>query len=116
MIVEERIYTMRTGATAEYLRLYQDEGLPIQRRYLLAMLGYYTTEIGPLNQVIHLWAYRSFEDRLSRRAAMRQDPGWAPYLRKIHPLVLRMENKLLLPAPFFDLTPFLPAKPGESGP
>src|SRR5258706_15097864 len=59
MIVEHRTYTMKPGTIPEYFRLYQSEGLPIQRRYLPAMIGYYTTELGPLNQVIHLWAYQS---------------------------------------------------------
>jgi hypothetical protein len=103
MIVEMRTYTLRAGALAEYFRHYESEGLPIQRRCLPAMVGYYSTEIGPLNQVIHLWAYRSLEERASCRAAMRADPGWAAYLAKIHPLLLGMENKLLNPAPFFDL-------------
>jgi hypothetical protein len=107
MIVEHRTYTMKPGAIPEYFRLYQAEGMPIQQRYLPAMIGYYTTEFGPLNQVIHLWAYDSLEQREACRAAMRQDPGWAPYLAKIHPLIQSMESKLLLPAPFFDLKRFL---------
>jgi hypothetical protein len=48
-----------------------------------------------------MWGYDSFEDRLKRREAMRQDPRWAPYLKKIQPLFSHQESKLLLPAPFF---------------
>jgi len=107
MIVEHRTYTLKAGKLAEYFRHYESEGMPIQRRYLPAMVGYYSTEIGPLNQVIHLWAYRSYEERTRCREAMRADPGWAPYLSKIHPLIVAMETKLLTPARFFDLTPFL---------
>ena len=103
MIVEHRTYTFKPGTVPEYFRIYQAEGMPIQRRYLPAMVGYYVTEFGPLNQVIHLWAYDSLEHRETCRAAMRRDPAWAPYLAKIHPLLESMESKLLLPAPFFDL-------------
>ena len=101
MLVEERIYTLHTGKTAEYLRHYEAYGLPVQRQYLDRLLGYYTTEIGPLNQVIHMWGYESFEDRLRRREAMRADPRWKPYLQKIQPLIAHQEAKLLLPTSFF---------------
>jgi len=101
MLVEERIYTLYTGKLAEYFRIYEAEGLPVQQQYLGRMLGYYQTEIGPLNQVIHMWGYDSFEDRMKRRTAMRADPRWAPYLQKIQPLFQHQECKLLLPAPFF---------------
>ena len=103
MFVEERIYTFKVGKLKEYLEIYEREGMPIQRRYLPRLIGYYTTEIGDLNQVVHLWAYASFEERTRCRQAMRADPGWVPYLAKIHPLLLKQENKLLVPAPFFDL-------------
>ena len=101
MLVEERIYTLYAGKTAEYFKHYEAEGLPVQKQHLGRMLGYYTTEIGPLNQVIHMWGYDSFEDRMKRRDAMRNDPRWAPYLQKIQPLFQHQECKLLFPASFF---------------
>ena len=103
MIVEERTYTLRMGKLPEYLRVYEHEGRLIQREYLPHCVGYYLTEIGPLNQVIHLWAYDSFEHRAECRAKMRADPRWPGYLAKIHPLLLKQRCKLLTPAPFFDL-------------
>ena len=101
MLVEERIYTLYVGKQTEYLQIYESDGLPVQRQYLGRMLGYYFTEVGPLNQVIHMWGYDSFEDRITRRAAMRADPRWAPYLKKIQPFSLHQESKLLFPASFF---------------
>ena len=101
MLVEERIYTLNVGKLGEYFRIYEAEALPVQRQYLGRMLGYYSTEVGPLNQVIHIWGYDSFEDRMKRRQAMRADPRWSPYLQKIQPLIRHQETKLLLPAPFF---------------
>lgn len=50
MIVEQRIYTLYSGKTAEYLRLYEAEGLAIQRPILGNLIGYFSTEIGPLNR------------------------------------------------------------------
>ena len=104
MIVEERIYSLNIGAVPEYLRLYEAEGLEIQRRILGRMVGYFSTECGPLNQVVHLWAYDSFEDRTQRRTDLVRDPRWQSYVKKIRPLVIAQENKILVPAPFSPQT------------
>lgn len=100
MIVEERIYTLHTGKVPEYIRHYESEGLAIQQPILGRLVGYFTTEIGPLNQVIHMWGYDSFEDRAKRRAELGADPRWKAYLAKIQPLVRTQENKILTPTAF----------------
>jgi NIPSNAP len=100
MIVEQRTYTVHIGKTAEYLKIYEAEGLAIQTRILGRMVGYFTTEIGPLNQIIHMWAYDNFEERTRRRAEMAADPGWQAYLGKIRPLIVSQESKILLPTGF----------------
>ena len=100
MIVEERIYTLYPGKSAEYLRLYEEEGLEVQKRILGRMVGYFTTEIGPLNQIIHMWGYDSFEERTRRRAELFKDPTWLAYVQKIRPFVMKQENKILLPTSF----------------
>jgi hypothetical protein len=100
MIVEERIYTLHPGQAPEYLHLYQAEGLEIQRAILGRMVGYFSTEVGPLNQIVHLWAYRDLAERTERRARLGADAGWQAYVKKIRPLIVHQENKLLVPASF----------------
>ena len=100
MIVEERIYTLHAGQAPEYLRLYEAEGLPIQSAILGRMVGYFSTEFGPLNQIVHLWAYADLAERTERRARLTADEGWRAYTKKIRPLIAHQENKLLTPAPF----------------
>jgi NIPSNAP len=103
MIVEERIYTLHAGQAPAYLRLYAAEGLAIQKPILGRMVGYYSTEFGPLNQVIHLWAYDSLQEREERRARLLADERWKAYVAKVRPMVQSQENKLLLPAPFMTV-------------
>ena len=100
MIVEERIYTLHPGQAPEYLRLYEAEGLEIQRSILGRMVGYFSTEAGPLNQIVHLWAYRDLSERTERRARLGANPGWQAYVGKVRPLIVHQENKLLVAAPF----------------
>jgi len=102
MIVEERIYTLKPGKAAEYLKVYEESGLPVQLPILGNLVGYYVTEFGPLNQVIHIWAYESLGDRIKRRAELVKAPGWQLYLPMNRDKISSQENKLLIPAPFFD--------------
>lgn len=100
MIVEERIYTLHPGKVAEMVRLYGEEGLALQERYLGKFIGYFTTETGNLNQVVFMWGFESLDDRAARRERMAQDPAWQRYLSKVVPLLVSQENRILKPTSF----------------
>jgi hypothetical protein len=101
MVVEMRTYTLQPAKTADYFKLYEAEGLSIQKPILGRMVGYYATELGPLNQVIHMWAYEDLNERRDKRARLAADPGWQAYVAKMRPLLVTQESKILNPAPFF---------------
>ena len=58
------------------------------------------TELGPLNQTVHLWAYGSLDDRAARRAALMQEEVWRDFLAQVTPLFQRQVSKILLPQDF----------------
>lgn len=101
MIVEQRTYTIAVGRLPSYLATYGAEGYDIQRRHLGEPIGFYSTEFGPLSQVVHLWRYEDYGDRTDRRAALFADADWQAFLPKVTPLIVQMENRLLLPTPFW---------------
>jgi hypothetical protein len=82
MIVEERIYSLHPGQAPEYLRLYEAEGLEIQRAILGRMVGYFSTEVGPLNQIVHMWAYRDLASAPSVARVSAPTPGGRPTSRR----------------------------------
>lgn len=101
MIFEQRTYRLRAGTVRDYLRTYEQEGgLELQKKYLGRLVGYFHTEVGPLNEIVHLWAYESFEDREARRSALSADPAWQAYAPKIFQFIETQESKLLKPASF----------------
>ncbi len=104
MLVEMRTYTTHPGKLGEYLALYEAEGLAVQKRVLGRMVGYYRSEIGALNQVVHLWAYTDLVERAQRRQALLADPDFKAYVRKMLPLLVSQESRVLTPAPFFTPT------------
>lgn len=101
MFVEERIYTVVPGKAPDFLKLYETEGMAIQARHLPAMVGYYSSDIGALNLIVHQWAFEDINQRVAMRAGMVADPDWQAYLKKLMPLILQQESRMLVPAPFF---------------
>ena len=95
MILEERTYTIATGKVAEYLALYETEGWGPHTRHLGEPVGWFTTESGTLNQVVHMWRYASHAEREEKRAALYADPEWLAFIPKTFPYIERMENRLL---------------------
>lgn len=100
MIVEERNYVLYPGAVPDYLALYEQEGLAIQEPILGYLIGYFFTEIGAQNEVVHLWGYENFDERMRRRSELGANEEWQSYVRKIRPLVRHQTNRVLRPAPF----------------
>ncbi|MGE0152108.1 MAG: NIPSNAP family protein [Reyranellaceae bacterium] len=103
MIVDERSYTLVPGTLKQWQALYEQEGLPVQQRILGNLLGFFVTEIGTLNTIVHWWGYENFAERERRRAQMAADPAWQAYLAKSAPYMQRMENRILTPLPFSPL-------------
>ncbi|EUC18796.1 UNVERIFIED_ORG: NIPSNAP protein [Burkholderia sp. CF145] len=100
MIIEHRTYKLKPGSLNEFLSTYETEGLAIQVGALGEMLGYFVSEVGHLNCVIHLWKFDSFEDRQSRRSKLWSAPEWKVLMTKLSPMILDQRSQLLTPAPF----------------
>jgi NIPSNAP len=100
MIVEERTYTVKPGTVRQYYDDYNPRGLKIQERILGNLIGYFHTEIGELNKIVHLWGYESLAEREKRRAALAVDPEWLAYLQQSPDIIVTMESRILVPAPF----------------
>ena len=58
--------------------------------------GYWNTDIGPLNQVMHLWSYTDLNERARLRAELAKNPRWSgEYLPLTRPHVIRQDIRLL---------------------
>lgn len=101
MLVEQRTYTTHPGKWRAYLALYEAEGLEIQKRILGRLVGYYSSDSGTLNQIVHLWAYEDMNERAERRAQLMADPAFLAYVARMMPLLQSQESRILIPAPFF---------------
>jgi hypothetical protein len=71
----------------EYPRLFEELTLPVAMKHLEPPIGFYTSQIGPLNQVVHLWGFDSLDAMQRGRQVLATDPDFAKYLELITGLV-----------------------------
>jgi hypothetical protein len=105
VIFEMRTYTVRPGRLPEYLADFEARGLPVISRYA-RLVAYWVSEVGPLNEVVHVWAYESAAHRAAQRAKLYADPEWTGgYLPTGVEHVLGQQSRLLTAAPFSPIGP-----------
>ncbi len=92
-IYELRIYTYGPGDVAKVFEAW-DKAIAEREKYS-PLAGCWTTEIGGLNKFIHLWAYKSLDERAQVREDTRTSGVWPPP-SGVSPL--KQENKILIPA------------------
>ncbi|MBI2527950.1 MAG: NIPSNAP family protein [Candidatus Rokubacteria bacterium] len=96
MIYELRTYTLVPGTQAQYLKLSGEVGRQIRGDRYGKLEGYWSTEFGTLNQLVHLWSFADLVERQRLRAALAQERAWTQeYIPRIRPMMLAQENKIL---------------------
>jgi len=101
-IFELRTYTVQVGKMADVIDLYRSEGYPAIAAggFDRKLLGYFTGDIGALNQLIHLWHFDDDADRRMHWSAVFADEAFMAFARKLRPMLVSQENKLMLAAPW----------------
>jgi hypothetical protein len=106
MIYEIRTYGIAPGSLAEVEKRF-GEGYEYRKKYS-PLTAFLHTEIGPLNEIVHIWGYTDLAERARIRGEAARDPNWPP---KIREFVRTMRSEIVTP---FD---FVPApQPGRLGP
>lgn len=100
MIVEQRDYHIYTGKLKEVLRLYETEGIVIQKEILGNLLGWFTVDVGGLSSISAMWGYENYAERERRRATLAADQRWQAFLPKLTPLIHTQQNRILTPTAF----------------
>lgn len=100
MIIEERDYQLVPGKVPDYLKRYEAEGLAIQRPILGNLIGYFYTDMGELNRIVHMWGYDNYAERERRRAELAKSEAWQAYIKTVQPFLIEQKTRILLPAPF----------------
>lgn len=95
MLFELRTYMIKPGHAPTYLDIFRKSGIHLITRHL-PMLGYWMTESGGLNCIQHMWAYKDFEERASKRVAVGADTQWNEgFVIQAFPYVVAQKSQFL---------------------
>jgi len=106
MIYEVRTYDLKVRSVPEVIKRFSES---IENRQKLSTLAaFWYTEIGPLNQIIHVWQYADAAERAQVRSEAVKYDWWPP---KIGEFTLNQTVETFIP---WADSPLL--TPGEHGP
>ena len=106
MIYEVRTYRIAPGSLAEVEKRF-GEAYEYRKKYS-PLTAFLHTEIGTLNEIVHIWGYKDLADRARVRAESMKDPNWPP---KLGDFVRAMRSEIVNPFPFIP-----EPRPGKVGP
>ncbi|MEK9659487.1 MAG: NIPSNAP family protein [Chloroflexota bacterium] len=98
MIYDLRTYTLKPRSVPQALELF-GRSMPIRQRYS-PLGGMFSTEVGPLNQIVHIWPYKDLAalERIRDEAASDPSRMWPPPGLREHMVI--QQSEILAPAPF----------------
>ena len=95
MIHEIRTYDLKPRSVPEFEKR---AGEMIEGRVKYSPLGgFWSTEVGPLNQVVHIWPYEDLNARTDIRGKAVAAGAWPPNTSEF---IVNMQSDIYLPAPF----------------
>ena len=101
-LYELRTYSIYVGKFGDVVALYRELGWPAMEKggHAKKLVGYFTSDTGELNQLIHLWKFDDDADRRAFWAGVLADDDFMAFAAKIRPLIMKQRNKLLREAPW----------------
>jgi hypothetical protein len=94
-IYEFRYYRCKPGLAKKAAGLL-NEALVHREKYSKCA-GLWTGDAGQPNEMMHLWAYESFEHRMEARNGAAADPGWKAFLGANKENLEEMHSMIMLP-------------------
>ena len=101
MIYDFRMYTFKPGKIPEYMAAVKEFAIPIRAKYGIKLAGWYYSDIGELNQVVHIWGYRDHAHMEEAKAQVANDPDWrGKYIPAVGGLIEAQKTYLMLSPDF----------------
>lgn len=101
-LYELRTYTLYVGKMNEAVGYYKELAWPAfqKGKFDAKLCGYFISDVGTINQLVHLWKFDDDADRRAHWARLFADDDFMAFAAKFRPLVMTQEVKLLHAAPW----------------
>ena len=97
-IFELRVYTVIPKQYPKLIKLWEEEGKPIIKKYMNC-IGVWNTESGQLNKIYHLYEWQGYNQRDDARHNFYIDKNAKSYVKKVKPLYQTQESYILKALP-----------------
>lgn len=94
-LVDLRCYTIVPRKMPQFLDVFDRLAMPVLIECIGQPLGIYTSYVGALNQMVHLWAYKDMADYEARGRARDNHADWPQYLKASEGLIHAQEDRLI---------------------
>ena len=102
MIYDMRIYDLKPGSVPEYMKAVEEVAFKIRKDQGIKLAGWYYTDVGPLNRIVHIWGYRDYTHFEESREKVRSDPRWTKeYLPRVKNLIISQQDMIVKGSDFF---------------
>jgi hypothetical protein len=95
MIYEVRTYRLKPRSVQKFIQVFGEAYE--KRREISPLAAFFSTEVGPLNEVIHIWPYESPAERERIRIETENLDFWPP---KVGEFIVDMACEVFVPFPF----------------
>src|SRR5258707_10402787 len=87
-LYELRTYTLHVGKMADAVKLYQEIGFPALQKggQDKKLVGYFQSDTGTINQLLHLWKFDDDADRRAHWAAVFANKDFVEGFAEVPPL------------------------------
>ncbi len=101
-LYEKRTYDVIVGRMPDVIELYRTEGWPALEAggFDRHLVGYFTSDTGPLHQLTHLWRFEDDADRRAFWPRLFADETFMAFAVQLRPLIAHQDVQLLNPAPW----------------
>jgi len=118
VIYEFRTYDLVPGSVPEVMQRFGESYK--KRKDFSKLAAFFYTEIGPLNQIIHIWPYKDTKEREQTRADAVKSGSWPPNIKDY---ILNQHVEIMIPwsfspellsenlGPFYEMRSYI-CKPG----
>ena len=99
-LYELRTYTVVVGQMQNVVTLYRDEGWPALEKHAGKLVGYFTGDVGAMNQLTHLWRFEDDADRREHWKRVFSDDDFMAFAAKLRPMLQSQQNQVMFNAPW----------------
>ena len=103
MIYNVRTYNCVPRMLNKYVKIFEDYAMPVNNKYGFKPIAYFISDIGPQNQIVHIWEYKDLEEFNTMKKKRAADPDWLSFRDKTAGMVADQEDKIMTGTSFSPL-------------